>query len=84
MFYMTNRLGVWQTGDDRTKGKAEFWIFFPKGFDPEIKSIRVAGDFQNQISQNNNWDYINVFLLAKNEAKGGASWTFRTNKELKL
>jgi hypothetical protein len=38
MFYMANRLGAWQIGEDPDKGKVEFKLFFPKfasGHDPQ-------------------------------------------------
>ena len=47
MFYMANKLGAWQIDGDEEKGRVSFKLFFPKGFDPEIESIRVAGSFQH-------------------------------------
>ncbi len=42
MFYMTNRCGAWQVGNSDQTGKIEFRMFFPKGVDPRVASIRVA------------------------------------------
>jgi len=83
MFYMANRLGAWQIGDDPKKGKVEFKIFFPKGWDPQIKSIRVAGDFQKRISTHNDWDFPSGFELSKNDTQDGTFWSYCTKTELK-
>jgi pullulanase len=82
MLYMKNKLGAWQVGDDSAKGKVEFKVFFPKGSDPQISSIRVAGDFQEQISESNNWDFSSGFELTKSDTPEGALWSYCTNKEL--
>jgi 1,4-alpha-glucan branching enzyme len=79
---MKERLGAWQVGDSRTRGKIEFKLFFPKGFDPQIKSIRVAGDFQEQISNLSNWNFQSGFLLESHVREEGTFWTYRTEKEL--
>lgn len=82
MFYIKNRLGAWQSGDDRDKGTAGFKVFFPRGSDPEIKSIRVAGTFQDQVSNSPNWDFQSGFHLQKTEAPEGTFWAFETPGEL--
>lgn len=82
MFYMKNRLGAWQVGEGGTKGKVEFKLFFPKGFDSQIQSIRVAGDFQNQIGNTHDWDFENGFLLQKTESDKGTFWHYQTDTEL--
>ncbi len=63
MDYMKNRLGAWQVGGDENSGRVEFKLFLPAGSDPEIASIRVAGDFQKHISAFANWDFANGFAL---------------------
>ncbi len=83
MFYMKDRLGAWQVGDDPEKGRVQFRIFFPQGFDPEIQSIRVAGSFQNEISDSNNWDYQSGFSMEKTESNEGTLWTYTSEKELR-
>jgi 1,4-alpha-glucan branching enzyme len=82
MFYMEERLGAWQVGDDREKGAAEFKLFFPSGFDPQIRSIRVAGTFQKKVSNSSNWNYHSGLLLKKTVGEEGAIWICRTQKEL--
>lgn len=84
MFYMQNKLGAWQFGNDRDKGKVEFKLFFPKieGKDPQIASIRVAGDFQSQISANCDWDFAAGFALKRNDTSEGTFWSYSTSKEL--
>lgn len=86
MFYMKNRLGAWQIGNDPKNGRVEFKLFFPKfdsGHDPQIASIRVAGDFQNQISPNADWDFASGFEMKQNKVPEGVIWSYRTDKELK-
>jgi 1,4-alpha-glucan branching enzyme len=83
MFYMKNKLGAWQVGEDKDKGKVEFKVFFPKNFDPKIASIRVAGDFQSQISPNANWDFPHGFELTREDKEEGAFWRHATQTELK-
>ncbi|HVO74769.1 MAG TPA: alpha-amylase family glycosyl hydrolase [Ignavibacteriaceae bacterium] len=79
---MTNKLGAWQIGDDSHKGKVQFKIFFPNVKDPQIKNIRVAGDFQNQISTNSDWDFSSGFELTKNPTSEGTFWTYTTENVL--
>lgn len=85
MRYMANRLGAWQVGDNPEKGKVEFKIFFPKfdsGHDPQIASIRVAGDFQSKISPHADWDFDNGFELKPVTVTEGAIWSYCTEEEL--
>jgi pullulanase/glycogen debranching enzyme len=83
MNYMKEHLGAWQVGDDRTKGKVRFKIFVPKAVDAQIRSIRVAGTFQNQLSNLPNWSYQSGFLLEKTDQEEGSIWSYITEKELK-
>jgi 1,4-alpha-glucan branching enzyme len=80
---MKEQLGAWQVGDDRTKGKVQFKVFIPKGADPQILSIRVAGSFQNQISNLSNWNYQSGFLLEKTDHEEGSIWSYCTEKDLR-
>ncbi|HJV34648.1 alpha-amylase family glycosyl hydrolase [Geomonas sp.] len=85
MFYMSNRLGAWQVGDDADRGNVEFKIFFPKldsGHDPQIASIKVFGDFQSQISPHADWDFDNGFDLKPVSVPEGTIWSYRTENEL--
>jgi 1,4-alpha-glucan branching enzyme len=83
MFYMKERFGAWQVGDDPVQGNIEFKLFFPVGFDPQIQSIRVAGDFQQQISDVPNWDFQQGFTMQKTVRPEGAFWSYRTDTLLK-
>ena len=79
MFYMANKLGAWQEDGDESQGRVSFKVFFPKGFDPEITSIRVAGSFQKQISGNADWDFANGFPLTKDDSHPeGTFWAYTT------
>jgi pullulanase len=80
--YMANRLGAWQVGDKADKGKAEFRIFFPEGRDPQIHSIQVAGDFQDQLPGMNNWDFEAGPHLTKDNKPEGTFWHYQTDAEL--
>lgn len=71
MEYMANRLGAWQVGNDQERGKVDFKIFFPDGWDPEITSIRVAGDFQKQISDIKDWNFEEGLSMNKNKINEG-------------
>lgn len=77
MFYMANRCGAWQAGGDENTGAIEFRLFFPKGFDPDISSIRVAGDFQNQLG-GTDWDFSNGIPLVKRVTADGTFWEVTT------
>jgi pullulanase/glycogen debranching enzyme len=82
MFYMQRRLGAWQVGDDSDRGKAEFKVFFPAGFDPQIKSIQVAGDFQEMLGGGDNWDFAAGYHLVRQDIAEGSLWSFQTPQEL--
>ncbi len=77
MFYMRNRCGAWQSGGDATGGAIEFRVFFPAGFDPEISSIRVAGNFQNRLG-GNDWDFPGGLPLAQRVTNDGTFWEVTT------
>ena len=82
MFYMKERLGAWQVGDDRDRGKVEFRLFFPSGFDPQIDSIRVAGDFQRELGAARDWDFQAGFALSRSERAEGSLWSYQSESEL--
>ncbi len=83
MDYMTQRLGAWQLGGDRTQGQAEFRLFFPTGADPQIQSIRVAGDFQKTLGGAANWDFPGGFALTQQPHPEGVLWTYASAQPLK-
>ena len=83
MFYMANKLGAWQIDGDEEKGRVSFKLFFPKGFDPEIESLRVAGSFQDLTPGVANWDFPNGFPLDRDESnQEGTFWSCTTEKML--
>jgi 1,4-alpha-glucan branching enzyme len=83
MFYMANRLGAWQIGDDEEKGRVEFKVFFPRGFDPEIKDIKVGGDFQHFIDGGDDWDFPNGLPMERDDSRPeGTFWSHTTEEEL--
>ena len=82
MFYMKERLGAWQVGDDRKKGKVQFKLFFPNGADPKIQFIRVAGTFQSKVSEAADWDFQKGFPLKKVAINEGTLWTYTSEQEL--
>src|ERR1700732_2780054 len=64
-FYMDERFGAWQVGDDPNQGAVQFKLFFPDRAksssqyvahpnkpnygNPQIASIRVVGDFMRSL-----------------------------------
>ncbi len=83
MFYMANKLGAWQIDGDEEKGRVSFKLFFPKGFDPEIVSIRVAGSFQDLTPGVANWDFPKSFPLDRDESnQEGTFWSCTTENML--
>lgn len=84
MDFIKNKFGAWQVGDDSNKGQVEFKLFFPKGFDPKISSIKIAGSFQKQISNFNDWDFENGFEMVPCPPNNdGTIWLYTTEKEIK-
>lgn len=55
-FHTAEKLGAWQVAGDRERGTVRFRLFFPKGADPKIASIRVSGTFQRELGQRD-WDF---------------------------
>lgn len=75
---MTERCGAWQVGNDRLQAELEFRIFFPAGVDPEISSIRVAGDFQSALGMTD-WDFPGGLPLVRDTTDPrGDFWSVRT------
>lgn len=65
--FMQARCGAWQVGDDPDRGAVEFRVFFPAGFDPHVRVIRVVGGFQSQIG-GVNWDPATAVTLVREPA----------------
>ena len=83
MFYMANKLGAFQVDGDESQGRVSFKLFFPKGFDPNITSIKVAGSFQSKISSHADWDFDNGFPLTKDTSHPeGTFWSYVTSDPL--
>jgi glycosidase len=92
-FYMAERFGAWQIGDDANQGAVEFKLFFPDRAkapsqygvrakrpnygDPQITGIRVVGDFMPSLGLKA-WDWLNGPSMTKTPHPKGWVWTFRT------
>jgi len=81
LFHVQEQLGAWQVDGDTQKGKVQFKLFFPAGFDPQIREIRVAGDFQAQLG-GANWNFAEGLPLARTERPEGAFLSGITTAEL--
>ncbi|KAK4979664.1 hypothetical protein LTR28_003353 [Elasticomyces elasticus] len=82
LFHVDEMLGAVQSADGRPR--VQFCLFFPKGFNTRIKSVRVAGTFQSQIGTGGrNWDYNSAPSLKKTDAQGrGEFWTLLLEQNL--
>ena len=80
-FYIDNQIGAWQIDGDENSGRVSFKLFFPVGVDPEITSIRVAGDFQHELG-GNDWDFANGYELRPFVIPEGTIWQFTTAQSL--
>lgn len=78
---MGQRMGAWQVSGDQDGGAVEFKLFFPKSPDPQIDSIRVAGDFLSVLGTAN-WDFPNGPELTAADTDEGTIWSFRTPVDL--
>lgn len=92
-FYMAERLGAWQVGDDPHAGPVEFKLFFPDRAkdrtqydsrggrptygDPQITGIRVVGDFMPHLGLTA-WDRATAPAMTKKAHAKGWVWTYRT------
>jgi 1,4-alpha-glucan branching enzyme len=77
MFYMRNRCGAWQVGGDEKGGAIEFRLFFPAGFEPDIGTLRVAGNFQSKLG-GTDWDFPGGLPLARRDTVDGTFWEVTT------
>jgi len=83
MDYLKEKIGSYQIGNDSNKGKVSFKVFFPKEKIPDIKSIKVVGDFQVQLGQSN-WDEKGALLLnPTTQSDGSVIWSVETSQDLK-
>ncbi|HEU5268700.1 MAG TPA: alpha-amylase family glycosyl hydrolase, partial [Jatrophihabitans sp.] len=79
MLYLDERCGAWQVGEDSESGPVRFRIFLPTGPDPQIASIRAAGDFQVPLG-GHPWDYGDgIELVADRSDPRGWFWTATTD-----
>jgi 1,4-alpha-glucan branching enzyme len=81
LFHIKERLGAWQIDGDETKGRVQFKLFFPAGFDPKIQEIRVAGDFQGKLG-GANWDFPGGLPMTRIDRLEGAFWSGVTDRQL--
>jgi 1,4-alpha-glucan branching enzyme len=82
LFHITERLGAWQVGDDPNNGRVQFRLYFPAGFDPQIQSIRVAGNFQQQAGGAADWDFPGGFAMTSETRPEGTFWNYTTAQDL--
>lgn len=83
MIYMAERCGAWQVGDDRAQGEVEFRVFFPRGFDPGVSALRVAGNFQHGLELED-WDFDEGLPFRRDTTDPrGDFWTARTGRALR-
>lgn len=67
--------------------KVEFQLFLPdltqyvRGGDPQIKEIRIIGDFQNKIG-GKDWDPISAPLMTQRQHPQGWLYTYKTDQDL--
>jgi 1,4-alpha-glucan branching enzyme len=96
-FYIQERFGAWQVGNNSVKGAIEFKLFFPdnsidpnqydetgkpSGYGkPEITSIQVIGDFQTDLGQTA-WDTSSAPNMTKSSNSKGIVWAYTTPIEL--
>src|SRR5947209_13922352 len=74
LFHVKENLGASQATGDANRGGARFRLFFPQGFDAQIRSISVAGDFQSKLG-GSDWDYSHSLPLTKSSKPGvGDLW----------
>lgn len=79
---MQERCGAWQSDGDAVGGRVDFRIFFPPEVDPQVASIRVAGDFQDQLGAAR-WDFPHgLSLVRRDRAAGGVFWETTTPQPL--
>jgi pullulanase len=81
LFHIKEQLGAWQIDGDETKGRVQFKLFFPAGFDPKIREIRVAGDFQGTLG-GTNWDFPGGLPMTRIDRPEGAFWSCVTDRQL--
>lgn len=96
-FYMDERFGAWQVGNDPNQGAVQFKLFFPDHAkspsqyvacpdqpnygNPQITSIRVVGDFMPSLGLQS-WDWLNGPSLTQTPHPKGSVWTYQTPIQL--
>lgn len=81
MFYIDQRCGSWQVGDDPAGGEVEFRVFFPPGPDPHVTQIQVGGSYQSKLG-GKDWDFGSGVALAQSPDPSGVFWTGTTGGAL--
>jgi len=96
-FYMDERFGAWQVGNNPNQGAVQFKLSFPDHAkspsqyvtrpnqpnyaNPQITSIRVVGDFMPSLGLQS-WDWINGPSLTQTPHPKGSVWTYQTPIQL--
>jgi pullulanase len=81
LFHIKENLGAVQIDGDSSSGRVQFRLFFPAGFDPHVKEIRVAGNFQAQLG-GTDWDFAGGPTLTKTSQAEGDFWTLALSPPL--
>ncbi len=81
LFHITERFGSWQIDGDDSRGRVQFKLFFPAGFDPQLQSIRVAGDFQASLG-GAPWDFAGGLPMTRMDRAEGTVWSCVTDQPL--
>jgi len=82
MDYLEGKFGALPVFNNEDKDNVRFKLFFPNITDPNIKSIQVAGSFQNQIDNNQNWDFENGLYLESTTDSEGTIWGLTVDQKL--
>ena len=81
LFHTNQNLGAVQIDGDAERGRVQFRLFFPAGFDPQIAAIRVAGNFQSELG-GSDWDFPGGPPLTRTRTPDGDFWTFASAEAL--
>jgi pullulanase len=79
LFHVNQNLGAIQI--DTTKPQVQFRLFFDSGFNTNITSISVFGDFQSKIG-GTDWDTSKALALSKSTTTEGDFWTLLVQQSL--
>ena len=95
-FYMSEKFGAWQVGDDHEKGPSGSSSFSRPGQvavairsrsgqptygDPQVSGVRVVGDFMSALGLTD-WDWANGLVMARTNHAKGTVWAYQIPVEL--